>query len=142
MIKTNPDDRRIQNIQKWMLEVIDAIGNLHSRGIIHRDLVMRNILEAEPLVLCDLESMNADYHCKAFELDDDDCGIRYTFETDIFALGSLLWEMCFMDRPPSRAVLLDRPPPPPFRDIFLACTEVDPEDRPTLQALKGMYEAI
>ena len=34
------------------------------------------------------------------------------------------------------------PPPPPFRDIFLACTQVKPEDRPTLTQLRTMYEAM
>ena len=137
----NPDDRRIQNIRRWMLDIIDGVAYLHSLGIVHRDLTMRNILESDPLVICDLQCLNATGHSRAFEIDDGDYS-KFSFASDVFALGTLLWECSFYNNPHSRAVLLDNPPPPPFRDIFMACTQEKPEDRPTLTQLRAMYEAI
>ncbi|KAF8899924.1 hypothetical protein CPB84DRAFT_1747667 [Gymnopilus junonius] len=60
----------------------------------------------------------------------------------VFALGALFWECCFYNHPHNRHVLLDNPPPPPFRDIFVACTRERLEDRPTHLQLRAMYEAI
>ncbi|TDL29943.1 kinase-like protein [Rickenella mellea] len=140
-VSANRDERRVENIKRWMIEVIDAVEVLHSHGIVHRDLVVRNILEAEPLVICDLQCLNATGHCRAPELD----GIgqsMFSFASDIFSLGTLLWECCFYNYPTNRQVLLDNPPPPPFRDIFLACTQEMSEDRPTLSQLREMYVAV
>lgn len=41
-----------------MLEIIDGVEELHSFGIIHRDLHWNNILvpESGPLIICDLQS--------------------------------------------------------------------------------------
>jgi serine/threonine protein kinase len=50
----NTDQGRIQNIKRWMLDIIDGVAYLHSLGIVHRDLTWRNILESDPLVICDL----------------------------------------------------------------------------------------
>ena len=137
----NKDQGRIQNIRRWMLDIIDGVAYLHSLGIVHRDLTMRNILESDPLVICDLQCLNATGHCRAFEIDDGDYS-KFSFASDVFALGALLWECCFYNFPKNRHVLLDNPPPPPFRDIFLTCTQVKPEDRPTLTQLRAMYEAM
>jgi hypothetical protein len=138
---TNRDAFRVQNITRWMIEIIDAVALLHARGIVHCDLVMRNILDAEPLVICDLQCLNASGHCRAFELDSGDRN-QFSFASDVFALGTLLWSLCFFNYPALRAVLLDHPPPPPFREIFFACTQKEPKDRPTLESLRSMYEAI
>ncbi|KIM42987.1 hypothetical protein M413DRAFT_443805 [Hebeloma cylindrosporum] len=137
----NEDQVRIQNIRRWMLDIIDGVGYLHSLGITHRDLTRRNILNADPLVICDLQCLNATRHCTAFEIDDGGRS-KFSFASDVFALGTLLWELCFYNNPKCRLVLLDNPPPPPFRDIFVACTLEKPEDRPTLMQLRAMYEAI
>jgi serine/threonine protein kinase len=128
---SNNDQGRIQNIRRWMLEVIDGIAYLHSLGIIHRDLTMRNFL--------DLQCLHSTY--RPFEIDHGDY-TKSSFASDFFALGALLWESCFYNAPYSRHVLLDNPLPPPFHDIFVACTREKPEDRPTLTQLRAMYEAI
>ena len=138
---SNKDHGRIQNIRRWMLDIIDGVASLHSLGIVHRDLTLRNILDADPLVICDLQCLHATSHCRAFEIDDGDYS-KFSFASDVLALGTLLWECCFYNSPPSRHVLLDNPPPPPFREIFLACTQANPEDRPSLTQLRTMYEAM
>jgi serine/threonine protein kinase len=140
-VLSNTDHSRIQNITRWMLDIIDGVAYLQSLGIVHRDLVMRNILESDPLVICDLQCHHATGHCRPFEIDGGDYG-KFSFASDIFALGTLLWECCFYNNPHNRNVLLDNPPPPPFHDIFVACTQEKPEDRPTLAQLRTMYEAI
>lgn len=135
----NPDHCRIENIKKWMLEIVDGISFLHSLGIIHRDLVIRNVLASDPVIICDLQCLNATGHCCAPELDD---GNRSCFSTasDVFALGTLLWECCYFNYPHSREVALDYPPPHPFRNIFLACTRDSAKDRPTVAQLRAMLE--
>ena len=138
---TNLYRGRIQQIKGWMLDVIDGVAYLHSLGIVHRDLNRWNILVADHLVICDLQCVHANSLCRPYEVDGGDY-TRFSFASDVFALGTLLWECCFYDCPFSRRVLLDNPPPPPFHDIFLACTQVKPEDRPTLVQLRAMYEAI
>ena len=47
---SNPDHpgKMIQNIKRWIIDIIDGVAYLHSLGIVHRDLTTRNILEAEP----------------------------------------------------------------------------------------------
>ena len=124
-----------------MLDIIDGVAFLHSFGIVHRDLTIRNILESDPLVICDLQCLNATSHCRAFEIDGGDYS-KFSFASDVFALGALLWECRFYNFPQNRHVLLDNPPPPPFREIFLACTQAKPEDRPTLSQLRAMPETV
>ena len=132
---------RIQKIKRWMLDVIDGVAYLHSLGIVHRDLNRWNILDGDHLVICDLQCLHANSLCRPYEIDEFDY-TRFSFASDVFALGTLLWECCFYDCPFGREVLLDNPPPPPFHDIFRACTQREPEDRPTLVQLRAMYEAI
>lgn len=140
-VVSNDDGSRVQNIKRWMLDIIEGVTFLHSKGIVHRDLVWRNVLEGDPLVICDLQCLHATGHCRPFEIDGGDYS-KFSVASDVFALGALLWECCFYNSPHNRNVLLDNPPPSPFRNIFLECTLEKPEDRPCLPRLREMYEAI
>ncbi|KAF9474079.1 kinase-like protein [Pholiota conissans] len=139
----NSNNGRIQNIKRWMLEAIDGVAYLHSQGIVHRDLTAKNILDpvSSPLVICDLQCLNSTFFCRPFEHDGSDLR-KFSYASDIFALGAVLWQCCFYNAPLNRYVMLEYAPPPPFRRIFQACTAVCPEERPTLPQLKAMYEAI
>ena len=114
----NNDNKRIENIKRWKLAIIDGVEKLHSLGAIHRDLHWNNILVlvSGPLVtgICDLQSHDAIGHCAAFEVDDHNEN-KFSFASDVFALGTLLWQCCFFtdNNPLNRYVPLDNPPPPP-----------------------------
>ncbi|KAF9474081.1 kinase-like protein [Pholiota conissans] len=144
VVTRNTNKTRIQTIKKWMLDIIDGLIYLHSMGIVHRDLVSRNILDPgldASLIICDLQCLNASALCSPYELDGGDYS-RFSFASDVFGLGSLLWQCSFYNDPFDRHVMIGNPPPVPFRDIFLACTMENPDERPTLLELKAMYEAI
>ncbi|KAF8186287.1 kinase-like domain-containing protein [Pholiota molesta] len=138
-VVSNKDQGRIQNIKRWMLDIIDGVAYLHALGIIHRDLTIRNILEAAPLVLCDLQCKYATYHPPELRPWDE---TQFSPASDVFALGGVLWEVCYFNNPPNHHVLQMTPPPPPFLDIFLACTRARAEERPSLAELRAMYEKV
>lgn len=71
-----------------MLDIIDGVAYLHSLGIVHRDLTLGNILESNPLAICDLQCHNST-HCRPLEIDGGDY-TKFSFASDIFALGAML----------------------------------------------------
>ena len=139
----------VLKIKEWMMQIIDGVAFMHSLGLIHRDLVTRNILvaklvdvnghlgnnaaQANPVVLCDLQCRHASV--KAPEV----CrGGAFTPASDIYSLGYVLWQLCYRNNPIDIFILRDFPPPAPFEIIFNACMKDDPHQRPTLQKLKEM----
>jgi hypothetical protein len=68
---------------------VDGVAFLHSLGIVHCDLTRRNILEADHLVIYDLQCLHATGHCRPYEIDDGDY-TRFSFASDVFALGALV----------------------------------------------------
>jgi serine/threonine protein kinase len=56
----NPQMATVATIKQFMLHLIDAVADVHSHGIIHQDLVLRNLLYSgdisKPVVIADLQS--------------------------------------------------------------------------------------
>jgi hypothetical protein len=144
----NRGKNRVLNIKKWMLQIIDGVAFMHSLGLIHRDLIARNILigksaaiddhaydtfATNPVVLCDLQCHHATL--KAPEVCRNGA---FTPASDIYCLGYVLWQLCYHNNPIDRFVLHDFPPPAPFDTIFKECMKDDPSQRPTLEKLKVM----
>jgi serine/threonine protein kinase len=140
---------KVLNIKKWMLQIIDGVAFMHSLGLIHRDLIARNILigksaaidnhpasdtfATNPVVLCDLQCRHASL--KAPEVCRNGA---FTPASDIYCLGYVLWQLCYYNNPIDRFVLHDFPPPAPFDTVFKECMKDDPSQRPTLEKLKVM----
>lgn len=125
--------------QKWMLDLVDAVTELHAAGIIHRDLVLRNILEADPLIVCDLQCRYSSFICRAPGVMDWETA-QYSTASDVYALGYCLCEMCYANTP--FTPFADHPVPPPFDTIISACTRAWPEDRPSVEELREMLACI
>jgi hypothetical protein len=104
----------IAKVKHVLLGVIDALDTLHARGIVHRDLMQRNILMDKKgvVVLCDLESQYSSVSCRAPEL-----GIEnptYTVQSDVYALGTLMWCLCYRNNPRMLSFFELFPVPAPF----------------------------
>jgi serine/threonine protein kinase len=135
----HPVKGRRARIKKWLLEIIEAVIELHALGIIHRDLVLRNVLEAEPLVVCDLQCRYSTYVCRAPEVMEWETA-QYSTASDVYSIGYCLREMCYANIP--FTPFAEYPVPEPFDKVFEACTQFKVEDRPTMQELRDMVSQI
>ncbi|CUA68678.1 hypothetical protein RSOLAG22IIIB_08048 [Rhizoctonia solani] len=137
----HPVPGKLASIKKWMLEIIDAVAELHEAEIIHQDLTLQNILDNEPLVLCNLRPGNSSstYPCRAPEILERDTA-DYSAASDIYALGYCLRDMCYANFP--FTPFGDHLVPEPFDKVFEACTRKAPQDRPLLKELRDMVRCI
>jgi len=149
LIEATLNRGKVLKIKEWMLQIVDGVAFMHSLGLIHRDLLARNILvgkpvvvddhlasnpvQANPVVLCDLQCRHASL--KAPEVCRN--GV-FTPASDVYCLGYVLWQLCYYNNPIDRFVLHDIPPPAPFDTIFEECMKDDPDQRPTLDKLRAM----
>ncbi|KAL5639014.1 hypothetical protein ACGC1H_003403 [Rhizoctonia solani] len=138
-VLSHPVAGKIASIKRWMLEIIDAVAELHKAEIIHQDLTLRNVLDGEPLVLCNLQNSNSTYHCRAPETLEPNT-TNYSTASDIYALGYCLRDMCFADTPFTPFV--EHSVPEPFDKVFEACTRRTPQDRPLLEDLRNMVMSV
>lgn len=129
-------------MKRALLQLVDGLAFLHSIGIVHRDLVMKNILVGEDrqIIIADLETTWNSYACRAPELWVD--RPVHTAASDIYSLGNLIWELTFRNQVRMLSFQYAFPVPPPFADIYYACLSHDPVQRPTLAQLRKMVEAI
>ena len=125
------------NIRNWMLEIIDGVSFLHSLGVVHRDLDLRNILAGDPVVICDLQCLDsiATGHCRAPDLDGGDKS-HFSTTSDVFALGTLLW-CCYFILTVAKWPWITLLP-------ILSATYFWPalKNRPTVVHVKAMLEQI
>ncbi|KAJ0414209.1 kinase-like protein [Aspergillus carlsbadensis] len=89
---------------RWVGDAIESIALIHAHGVIHADISPRNFLVADDLslVLCDFAgSITGELQALVEEED------RYrlsplaprSYQTDLFALGCLIYEICTGSRP-------------------------------------------
>ncbi len=106
------EEEQVQLLQQLSL-VCEAVGELHARGVVHRDLSPRNIRidDSSQIWLLDLElSHQIDDSAPAFPLGtsgfmspQQEAGASPSFSDDTFALGALL-VMCLTGMDPHRVL--------------------------------------
>lgn len=136
--------RTATQVKTWLLQMIDCVAEIHSRGVIHHDLNIRHFLvndkdsDARHLVVSELEGRSSSATIRAPELyaSEDNASPA----SDVYALGRCIWGLCYNNNP--RNLFIQNSVPPPFDAAFAACTQSRPEDRPTLDELRKMVEAI
>lgn len=115
LIKRGPEDWA--QVMRLTLELIDALGHLHARGVVHRDVKPENVLlytgdDGLPHVwLADLGLANVSLNLAkrrgrregtpGYMSPEQAMGLprEYGPATDVYALGSVLWELVTGDIP-------------------------------------------
>jgi hypothetical protein len=137
-----PDFCSIATYKRWILHVLDALACLHALGLVYRDLYIDNVVfsaDGTRAALCDLECRWGQHNAPEIPLEDTlDAG--WTVKSDIYDVGVLIESMIYANCPLTAVV--PWPVPPPFDRIVEACTCNAPEERPSLEELRAMVEAI
>ncbi|KAF9065979.1 kinase-like domain-containing protein [Rhodocollybia butyracea] len=147
----------LATMKHLILNLADAVVYLHSIGIIHRDLALRNILLAPSLftssdghtqtrdaILCDLEC-----YIGSFEVPEIHearyMGLPvekypYSEKSDVYGFGKMITDFIRSDL----AWTMQQPwlPPPPFDEIVVLCTQDEVDARPTMKEVRDMIKAI
>lgn len=129
--------------KRWILHLIDGLKCLHSLGIIHRDLKLDNLLlspKESHLVICDLEEHWGAGLAPELPRRENIPDIGHTDKSDIYDIGNVIKCMIYNNNP--RTVWVEWPVPAPLDAIVEACMRHDPEQRPSLEELRVMVEAI
>ncbi|KAI9814485.1 MAG: hypothetical protein M1832_005891 [Thelocarpon impressellum] len=127
--------------KRWLLHIVDALETLHSLGIVHRDLRVENLLfsrDGGRLVVCDLEGRWG--RRAAPEIAPEGLNAGWTAKSDVYDVGHCIECMVYANAPITQQV--EWPVPAPLDAIVKACMREAPEDRPTLEELRTMVEAI
>ncbi|KAJ3571142.1 hypothetical protein NP233_g3948 [Leucocoprinus birnbaumii] len=143
-------DGSISDFRRLLLQLVDAVMFLHSKGIVHRDLAFRNLLlsqDRQNLILCDLESRYGSGHCPEIALARDngapDQEWPYSPKSDVYYFGITIAELVIQNAPRTPWQYFGNfVPPPPFDHIYHTCLKTNPDDRPTLAEIKEMLESI
>ncbi|KAF9519019.1 hypothetical protein BS47DRAFT_1379565 [Hydnum rufescens UP504] len=137
----NPQIVTVATIKQFMLHLIDAVADIHSRGIIHRDLVLRNLLYSgdisKPVVIADLQSHWGSGICAAPEVRDQK---DFSTASDVYALSTCLMQFIVVVNP--RHPFVEYPIPAPFDVIYKVCAQEEIHKRPSLAELRTMVEKI
>ncbi|GLB42707.1 putative protein kinase domain containing protein [Lyophyllum shimeji] len=130
-------------LKRWAVQLAEAVCFLHSIGIIHRDLHVRNVLvtkDKQNMILCDLECRWGSDDAPEICPDDWDYERPYTEKSDVYCFGKMLNDVIMGAEPKNPWVSWSAPAP--FSSIVETCKAEDPDDRPTMQEAKAMLEAI
>ncbi|KAM3517016.1 hypothetical protein NHJ13051_009369 [Beauveria bassiana] len=128
--------------KRWILHIIDGLTCLHDFGIVHRDLRIDNCLftqDGSRLVVCDLESRWGQRAAPEIAFRGGlDSG--WTTRSDIYDIGNCIKCMVYANAPITNQV--EWPVPEPLQAVVEACMRKEPNERPTLLALRQMVEAL
>lgn len=134
--------RTLDVYKTWILQLISGLQCLHSLGIVHRDLRIDNLLfslDGKNLLICDLEgrwgNRMAPEVSRQPVLD-----ARWTEKSDIYDLGHVIKGMVYGFVPITN--LVEWPVPPPLQGVVEACTRESPHERPSLEELYAMVDAV
>ena len=140
----------VADFKRVLLELAQAVFGLHSVGICHRDLDLRNVLASpdyQSAYLCDLECQAGSGECP--EIADNWrlglASIPYTEKSDVYMFGRLITDLILANIPWTRWQGTDGGnwlPPPPFRSIVLDCVKAEPSARPDMGQVIAMLAAI
>jgi serine/threonine protein kinase len=137
----NPRMVTVATVKRFMLHLVDAVTDIHSRGIIHRDLVLRNLLYSgdisRPVIIADVQSRWGSGVCAAPEVRDQK---NFSPASDVYALSTCLMQFIFVINP--RHPFVEYAIPAPFDTIYKACAQEEIHERPTLAELRRMVEEI
>ncbi|KAK7439040.1 hypothetical protein VKT23_017746 [Stygiomarasmius scandens] len=140
----------ISEYKRLLLQLADALLFLHSHGIVHRDVALRNILTCQnrqSLILCDLESRFGSHICPEIALARDqsipESALPYSQKSDVFCFGTTIADFILSNtvRTPWQYTG-NFIPPPPFDKVVRACIRRDPAERLTMLEAKEMLESI
>lgn len=132
--------------KRWLIQLIEALKCLHSLGIIHRDLSLKNIMfleDRQNLVLIDLESRWATWFAPELTKNMDENQVDaagWSEKSDIYDIGPLVEGWVYVNVPIND--LVEWPVPPPPDTIVEACMMTDPAQRSSFDALLAMAEAM
>ncbi|KAI1108493.1 kinase-like domain-containing protein [Nemania sp. NC0429] len=133
----------LDDFKRWILDMIDGLGCLHLLGIVHRDIRIDNCLFSNGgrrLVLCDLESRWGQRSPPEIAGQGMLDNAGWSTKSDIYCIGECVKCMVYGNAPPTNYV--DWPVPTPLDAIVAACMHKSPEERPSLDELRGMVENI
>jgi serine/threonine protein kinase len=90
-------------VRQWCREILEALGYLHSRGVLHRDLRIDNICidsNTGNARLCNLGLSNSVFKSSSAEhLAPEVYDQEYSVSADIYALGIAVLEICTRSKP-------------------------------------------
>ena len=162
-----------RNKIKWktkiqiIFEIIKAVCRIHEEKSIHRDLHSGNVLysrDKDDWYISDLgfcgpadKSLKSVYGNLPYISPEVIAGKGYTFKSDIYAIGMLMWEIS-AEQPPYINVEHNydlvmsiingmRPPtipgtPSEYKELLYQCWNADPNARPDIKTLWNRIETI
>ena len=140
----------VADFKRVLLQLAQAVFELHSVGMCHRDLALRNVLASldyQTAYLCDLECQLGSGECPeiagTYRLELS--AVPYTEKSDVYMFGRLITDFILVNNTWTRWQGIDGGnwlPPSPFRSIVLDCVKTEPSARPDMGQVIAMLAAI